>query len=167
LTTPDNSFDIFESGPTISDDFQKVARKWRVAVLSDRGIASFGIAELSWFTKRARIDFATALTSFTTSDGSDFRNAIDGDRSTVAYIGADSSGDTGIWIELEFKSEVDASKVTLDTDSLLEHCVAIAAVQYWNYNEQAWRDSSYLKGLNQPSSRVFSYGKVLGFIDKS
>lgn len=159
MTTPDNNVAHFGDAPTISESIGNTAQKWRLAVLSDNMQTSFGIAELVWFSKRTKIDLATALVGFKSSDGSDFHNAIDGDSSTVAYIGADSVGGTGIWIELDFKIQVDASKIVLDTDSKLEHCVSVVAIQYWDSNDLSWKVSSYLRNVDKPSSRFASYGK--------
>ncbi|POM67685.1 Protocadherin Fat-like protein, partial [Phytophthora palmivora] len=76
---------------------------------------------------------------------------------TVAYLGTNSATVTGSWIELEFWNGVDASKVILDTDNKLEHCVSVVAIQYWDSHLLDWKVSSYFRNINNPSSRFVSY----------
>ncbi|KAG4061995.1 hypothetical protein PC123_g3126 [Phytophthora cactorum] len=157
LNTSDGLTAHFGSAPVISESIQKVAKKWRLVVISDNGASSFGIAELGWFSEGTRLDMATTLLSLKTSGGSDFYKAMDSDTSTVAYIGSDSVGGTGIWIELEFRIPVDASKVVLDTDSDLTHCVSVVSIQCWDSVKADWDVLSYLRNINKPSSHFASY----------
>ncbi|ETL93981.1 hypothetical protein L917_07983 [Phytophthora nicotianae] len=157
MNTSDGKVAQFGSAPVISESTGKVAERWRLLVISDNGATSFGIAELVWFSEGTRLDMATSLLSFKTSGGSDFSKAIDSDTTTIAKIGSDFVGGTGIWIELVFKIPVSATKVVLATDNDLTHCVSVVIIQYWDAVKADWGASSYLRNINKPSSRFASY----------
>lgn len=150
------SFDV--GSPSVSGFSSRSSTRWRLYVLSDFGSEAFGIAELSWFSERKKVDLPSSLTSYVASDGSDLAMAMDGDKNTVALLRSESTGDTGKWIELSFRATVDASKVTLRTALRSENCVSTIAVQYFDTSSQTWTTVSYLHDLHHPRTAVVSYG---------
>lgn len=137
----------------------KSSTRWRLLVVSDFGSGPFGVAELSWFSERKKVDLASALASFTTSDGSDVTLAIDSDKNSVALLKPSSSGNAGKWIELQFKTKVDASRVTVQTSLSADNCVTTVTVQRFDTSSQTWFNVSQLLGLQYPRTSVSAYGK--------
>lgn len=148
-----------DGSPSVWGLSTRSATRWRLLVVSDVGSGPFGVAELSWFSERKKLDLTTALTSFTASDGSDLTLAIDSDKNSVALSKPSSSGDAGKWIELQFKTNVDASRVTIQTPLSADNCVSAIAIQRFDTASQTWYNVSQLLGLQYPRTSVSAYGR--------
>ena len=148
----------FVSFRSISSAIGPISTRWRIVVLADHGSAAFSLAEIWWFHERTRLSLVEELSSISTSDGSVFGNAVDGDTSSTASFKATTSDETNNWIEFQFKRAVDASKVVVQTAASAENCVGVAAVVAYDAVSQQWIPVSFLWNLQYPQSRVVAYG---------
>lgn len=149
-----------DGSPSVWGLSTKSATRWRLLVVSDFGSGPFGIAELSWFSERKKLDLASALASYAASDGSALALALDSDKNSVALLKPSSTSDAGKWIELQFKTKVDASKVKLQTALSADNCATSVAVQRFDTTSQTWVNVSQLLGLQYPRTSVSAYGKA-------
>ncbi|KAG6574724.1 protocadherin fat-like protein [Phytophthora cinnamomi] len=104
-----------------------------------------------------KLDLSSSLVSVIASDASDFSAAMDGDTSTTAFVGLNMTTDVRMWVEFEFKNEVDASKVILDTGCTPNASVFVVEIQYWNQEKLNWKPSPYFTNTKLSCSRYIAY----------
>lgn len=146
-----------DGSASIWGESPRLSTRWRLVVESDAGSGPLGIAELAWFSERKKLNLATSLATYAASDGSDLALMMDSNKNTVAFLKSTTT-DSGKWIELTFRTRVDASKVSLQTAHSSDNCVATIAIQYFDAVAQQWTFVSYLRGLEYPRTSVSAYG---------
>uniref|UniRef100_K3X1D5 Uncharacterized protein n=1 Tax=Globisporangium ultimum (strain ATCC 200006 / CBS 805.95 / DAOM BR144) TaxID=431595 RepID=K3X1D5_GLOUD len=89
MAIQDDSGASFDAGsPSVVGQSSRISTMWRLYVVSDSGSGPLGVAELTWFSERKKINLTSALSSCVASDGSDMARALDGDKNTVAVLKA-------------------------------------------------------------------------------
>lgn len=84
---------------------------------------------------------------------------MDGDATTVTFVGQNLTENPHMWVEFEFKAEVEASKVILYTDCTPSPSTWVLSMEYWDPENQTWKPVSYFTPTSEPCPRYMAYGK--------